>query len=206
MTDISHEELARLRAIAEEGRTAPLLGGWHLVLWGAAMSAALLINWAVVERHLPWPSASLAISWFGLAALAWIGSFLLGRRGEDRPGAFGIGNRVARSVWIIAGGFLSLFAVALFVRAILVGGAEAFRLFEVMPPVAFGAYAVAIGASATAAHDRGARAFVLASLLLAAATALLIGDAAQYPVAAAGVAFVSIGCGLRQLRAERRAG
>ncbi len=55
------------------------------------------------------------------------------------------------------------------------------------------------------ARDRGAQLYVLASLLLAAATALLIGDSAQYPVAAAGIALVSIGYGLRQLRAERRA-
>ena len=204
--DMSHEELARLRAIAEEGRTAPLLGGWHLILWGVAMSVALSINWAVVERHLPWPGYSLAYSWFGLAALAWLGSLLLGRRKGDRPGAFTIGNRVERMVWIIAGGFLSLFAIALFLRAMLIGDAEAFRLFEVMPPVAFGAYAVAIGASATAARDRGGRFYVLIALLLAAATALLIGDGAQYPVAAAGIALVSIGYGLRQLRAERLAG
>jgi hypothetical protein len=205
VTDMSHEELARLRNIAEEGRAAPLLGGWHLILWGAAMAVALLINFAVVERHLPWPGYSLAFSWFGLATLAWIGSFLLGRRKPDQPGAFTIGNRVERMVWVVAGGFLSILAIALFLRAMLIGDPEAFRLFEVMPPVAFGAYAVAIGASSTAARDRGAQLYVLASLLLAAATALLIGDSAQYPVAAAGIALVSIGYGLRQLRAERRA-
>ena len=206
MTDVSHEELARLRAIAEEGRTAPLFGGWHLVLWGAAMSAALLVNWAVIERHLSWPPSSLAFSWFGLAALAWLGSLLIGRRQGDRPGAFGIGSRVERMVWIVAGGFLSLFAVTLFLRATLVGGTEAWRLFEVMPPVGFGAYAVAIGASSAVSHDRGAQLYVLASLLLAAATTFLIGNGAQYPVAAAGLAIVSIGYGLRQLRAERMGG
>jgi hypothetical protein len=203
--DMSQEELARLRAIAEEGRHAPLLGGWHMILWGVAMTAALLINWAVIERHLPWPAHSLAFSWFGIAILAWIASFMLGGRESKRQGAFTIGNRIERMVWILAGGFLSTLAVAIFLRAILVGGPEPWTLFQMMPPVAFGAYSVAIGASATAAHDRGALPYAWLALAFCAATTLLAGTSEQYLAAAAGLALVSTAYGLRQLRAEARA-
>ena len=203
--DMSHEELARLRAIAEEGRHAPLLGGWHLILWGVAMTAALLINWAVIERHLPWPAYSLAFSWFGIAILAWIASFLLGRRQSGSTGAFTIGNRIERTVWILAGAFLTILAIALFARASLVGGPGSWALFQLMSPAGFGVYAVAIGASATAAHDRGAMPYAWLALAFCAATTLLVGTAEQFLVAAAGLALVNIAWGVRLLRARARA-
>lgn len=203
--DMSQEELARLRAIAEEGRHAPLLGGWHMILWGVAMTAALLINWGVIERYLPWPGYSLAFSWFGIAALAWIASAALARREGKRRGACTIGNRIERTVWILAGGFLSILALAIFLRALLVGDPGGWDLFQMMPPVAFGAYAIAIGASATAGHDRGALPYAWLALAFCAATTLLAGTTEQYLAAAGGLALVSTACGLRQVRAEARA-
>lgn len=204
--DMSQEDLARLRAIAEEGRNAPLLGGAQLVLWGGAIATALMVNWAVAERILPVPDWSLAISWFGIVFAAWIGSALLGRREAGKPGAYTIGNKVERTVWTTVGGFLMTLAVALFIRAMVSRDPQSWELFAIMSPVSFGAYAVALGASASATEPHADRAYVLLSLGFAAATAFLIGDPAQYPVAAAGVALVTIPAGLRHLRAERRAG
>lgn len=199
------EDLARLRAIAEEGRNAPLLGGWHLILWGGAIATALMINWAVDERILPWPGYSLAIAWFGIIFAAWIGSVLLGRREAGKPGAFTIGNKVERTAWTWAGAFLTTIAVALFLRAALAGDPASWSLFAVMAPVGFGAYAVAIGTTAVASGDHGATPYALLSLAFAAATTLLIGQPEQYPAAAAGVAIVTISCGVRHLRTARRA-
>lgn len=201
----SIEDLARLRAIAEEGRSAPLLGGWYLIVWGGAISAALLANWAIDARLLPWPQYSLALLWFGLTGAAAAVSALLGRRKQRGPGAHAIGNKVERTVWTWAGAFLGTIAVALFVRAVLRDDSAAWNLFAVMSPVGFGAYAIAIGTSAAAANDRGGLPFALLSLGFAAVTTLLIGRIEQFPIAAAGVALVTIGCGVRHLLVERRA-
>lgn len=203
--DMSQEDLARLRAIAEEGRNAPLLGGWHLILWGGAIATALMVNWAVDERILLWPGWSLAISWSGIVLAAWIGTALLGRREAGKPGEFTIGNKVERAAWVTAGLFLVTLAAALFIRAMVSGEPRAWEIFEIMSPASFGAYAIALNASASAANAGGDRAYALLSLGFAAATAFLIGNTAQYPVAAAGVALVTIPTGLRHLRAERRA-
>jgi hypothetical protein len=200
-----HEDLARLRAIAEEGRNAPLLGGGHLILWGGAIATALIVNWLVDLRILPWPGWSLAISWFGIVFAAWIGSALIGRREAGKPGAFTIGNKVERAVWITVGGFLMTLAVALFVRGLVSGDPRSWELFAIMSPVTLGAYAVALSAAASATNAGADWAGVVLSLGFAAATAFLIGDPAQYPVAAAGVALVTIPAGLRHVRAERRA-
>lgn len=199
------DDLVRLRTIAEEGRHAPLLGGWHLILWGVAMTIALLINWAVLERHLPWPGYSLAISWFGLVILAWIGSALIHARQEGLPGALSVGNQVARTVWLFAGGFLLVLSLGLFARGMALGGADAWGLYAVMPPVGFGVYAIAISASGMAAADARARVYAWLSLGFAAITAVLIGRSLLYPATAAGVLLISIGWGTHQLRSARHA-
>lgn len=205
MNATTRDDLARLRAIAEQGRSTPLLGGWHLVLWGCAMTSALLINWAVIARILPWPGWSLAISWFGIVLAAWIASTLLGRRQAGEPGACSVGNRVERAAWIAVGAFLSILSLALFARASLSGDPHAWDLFMMMSPVMFGAYAIALRVSAVAGDSAGTRPYVLVALAFAAATAFLIGDPAQYLVAAAGVALVTIPAGLGHVAAARRA-
>ncbi len=199
------DDLSRLRAIAEQGRSAPLLGGWHLILWGGAMALALLINWAVVRQILPWPDYALSISWFGIVLAAWTGSLLLGRRQAGTPGALSVGNQVEHAVWTTAGAFLLALSLALFVRASLSEDSGAWSLMAVMSPVMFGAYAVALHASAVAGNTSRAKPYVLISLAFAAATAFLIGDPVQYLIAAAGIALVSILPGLAYLAAARRA-
>jgi hypothetical protein len=205
MNASSLDDLSRLRAIAEQGRSAPLLGGWQLILWGGAMMLALLINWAVIEQILPWPDYTLAFSWFGIVFAAWGGSALLGRRQAGEPGALSVGNRVERAVWTTAGAFLLILAVALLVRGLLSTDPGAWSLFATMTPVTFGVYAVALHAGAVASNGNTAGPYVLAALAFAAATAFLIGDPAQYLVAAAGIALVTILPGLGHLRAARLA-
>lgn len=201
----THEDLSRLRAIAEEGRAVPLLGGWHLILWGAAMTLALLVHWAVLRDILPWPDYTLSFSWFGIAGAAWLGSVLIGRAQAGEPGACSVGNQVERVAWMTVGAFLSLLAIALFARASLSADRAAWGLFAMLPPVTFGAYAVALHVSAVAAAaSSAARPFVFLALAFAAATAFLIGDAAQYLAAAAGMALVTVPPGLAQLAAARR--
>lgn len=206
MQPSTNSDLSRLRAIAEEGRAAPLLGGWHLILWGCAITLALLLNWAIITRALPWPGYAIAIGWFGIVAVAWVGSAMLGRRGRARPGALSVGNRVETTAWITGGAFLSSLAVAIFVRANLADSPAAWGLFMIIAPVTFGVYAIALDTSAVAAESASMKPWVVLSLAFAALTALLIGDPAQYPIAAAGVLLVSVLPGLAHLRAERRAG
>ncbi len=205
MNASARDDLSRLRAIAEEGRRAPLLGGWHLILWGSAIALALLINWAVAERLLPLPGWSLAISWFGITLAAWAGSALIGRHHAATAEACAVGNRVERTAWMTAGAFLTILALAILARGLASGDPAEFMLFAVMPPVTFGAYAVALQVSAVAAGSRSAMPYMLVALAFAALTTFLIGERAQYLAAAAGILLVSIPAGLGHLAAERRA-
>lgn len=199
-----NEDLARLRAIAEEGRRVPLLGGPHLLLWGTTVSIALLFNWAVDMRLLPLPGWSLAFSWFGLILLGWLASGLIVRAKTEEKGAFTIGNRIEAVVWTWAGAMLTVLAVAILVRGLLAADGSGWALFAMMSPVSFGAYATAIGVGAAVVEDRVAGAFAFLSLAFAAATALLIGRPEQLLTAAAGVALVTFPLGVRQIGRARR--
>jgi hypothetical protein len=199
-----HDDLARLRTIAEEGRRAPLLGGAHLLIWGAILTVALLFNWAVAVRLLPLPPYSLAFSWFGLVFLGWLASSLIARRQAETKAAFTVGNRIESLVWTWAGAMLAVLAVAILVHGLLSEGASDWTLFAIMSPVSFGVYAMAIGVSAAIVEDRAAIAFAVLSLAFAGATTLLIGRSGQLLAATLGVGMITFPLGLRQLARARR--
>ena len=111
MNDLTRDDLAQLRAIAEDGRRMPLLGGRILILWGVAIAVASLFQWAVIQCILPLPAISLAVGWFAICGGAWALSHLSFFRKRIGKG----GNAVERTAWQFAGGFLGLTATALFV-------------------------------------------------------------------------------------------
>ncbi|NNC72621.1 MAG: hypothetical protein HKN78_07050 [Sphingomonadaceae bacterium] len=197
------DDLSRLRAIAEEGREAPLLGGTHLVMWGCLVALAAALHWGVASRLLEWPAWSLAVIWFGLMGLGGVLSSVLGRGIDCAPAAPTIGNRVERTVWITTGAVFATIAIALFVYGNIEQTEAAFAYYAMMPPITFGAYAVALNTSAVAGAARRLVPFAVLSLALAAVTVLMIGDPAQYLVVAAGALLVSVVPGFLQLRAEK---
>ncbi len=199
------EDLSRLREIAEEGRRSPLVGGRHLIVWGSIIALAALTNWAIVARVLEWPGYALAIVWFGLLGIGWIASTVLGSREARKNPAMTTGNRVERTVWITLGAFLSSLALSLFVYTLLGEAGEATeraKLFAMMAPVGFGAYAMALNASAIAGDEPRLKPFVVISLALAVMSVLLLEQPTQLLVMAAGLIVVSVIPGFMLVRAE----
>ncbi len=146
-------ELAYVRSLAEEGATAPLVGGFYYVLWGGLMGAAAFITFAVSLDFLPIGRIGMFAPWIVAGAIGWAASILCGREQGAKPGALTLGNKTARSVWLAVGVFMTLFWLALmFVHDNFTAfGVPAFFLFSLMFPIAFGVYGVAFFATATAA-------------------------------------------------------
>jgi hypothetical protein len=194
MTTTQLDDLAALRAIAEEGRRRPLLGGPHMILWGATILLATLFHWGVFTRLLPLPAISVAFGWFGLTALAAV----VGRVALQPRLHAGAGpeNRLERAVWTFGGSFIGLLAIALFIAAwthhATTGDPSRFLFMAVLPPVAFGVYAIALNVSAEASGIAALRPYALAGLAIAAATAALAGSLWQFPVTALGALVVAI--------------
>ncbi len=206
MNDDAIADLARLRMIAEEGRRLPLMGGRHLILWGSVISLATLLHGAIFTRILPLPPISVALIWFGLTCLAALlgqSSWMLAnkqRLGHD------IGNRIERSVWQAGGLFLGLSAAMIFLHGYwllkLHDTIQGFVLFEMMPAITFGVYAIAMRVSAEISALDWLKPVAWLSIAMACISILLAGSAWQFLVTAMGVVCVSILPGLKLLALE----
>ena len=196
-------DLAALRALAEEGRRRPLLGGRYLVAFGIAIALASAVHGAIAARALLWPMWTIALVWAG--AMAAAGLFAGIGRGH-RP-ALDIGNRVEREVWRAAGFVLGGIALSVLAFGYLTlarsGEPVGFLLFAMMPPITFGTYAIALAATIAGAQVPVLRPFAALSIAFMVATVLLAGSLWQFAVMALGALVVSVIPGFLLLSRER---
>lgn len=202
----SQTDLAELRAIAQDGRNRPLLGGRHFLLFGGAIAIASLIHAGIATRVLDWPLMSISAAWFA----AMFGAVLLARTlHRDGKPADTVGHRVEREVWRAGGLVLGAIAVAIFAFAYLAaqnGSADGWYLFVLMPPIIFGVYAIALAASSAAARADFLKPYTVLSVGFMVLTVMLSGTVWQFAATAAGAVIVSVLPGLALLRRERAGG
>jgi hypothetical protein len=210
MTQDTLADLARLRAIAEEGRRMPLLGGRHLILWGSVVALASLFHGAIVAKILPLPAISIAVTWFGLMGTAAIVGRSAAFRKRKPSQALDVGNRLERGVWQVGGTFFGLISVGVFLRGLvhqqLTGDASLFMLFELMPAITFGVYAIILRAAAEASGIKQLKHYSWASLALVIVTIVLIHHPLQFVATAIGIFGVSVLPGRLLLRLETDSG
>lgn len=105
-------DLNYARAVAEEGRNTPLLGGAYLMFWGVANAIAFGVQYAILEGFLPlMDGLAFAALWLGYGAVAAIGMILLRLRGRGKPGLTAIGTRAERALW--TGAAIAVLAVVI---------------------------------------------------------------------------------------------
>jgi hypothetical protein len=206
-------DLAAARALAEEGRRGPLRGGGVLVVFGVAVSACLVFNWAVASGALDITPWSIPAVWFGGMTSASLISSHMRRRLVGSGGGLNFGNAVTSSVWRAAGIFFAVYSIALFTATLLtptpmfsnIPGLRVAAAFSSFTPVTFGVYAIALAASATAASSSLLGRFSWLSMAFMAATAALIGRPEQLLVAAVGALAVLAAPGAMLMRLEKQA-
>lgn len=197
-------EVAYVKALAEEGRNAPLVGGVLYVIWGAAMGISALATWASASGVVALPFVGGLWFWVASFVIGWAASFIIGGKTMTKPGALTVGNKTARAAWIAVGIFMSLFWVAamVFQGRLAAAGFEGRFLFGLMFPVAFGLYGIAFFATAVAARLDWMRGFAIASWVFSVAALYFIGDARQFLVGAAGSLLCAALPGLLMMRRE----
>ncbi len=199
-------DLARLRAIAEEGRKRPLLGGRHLILWGCVIALASLLHAMIVRGTIALPPIGIAAVWFGLTGAAALvsNSALFNQKKHAHSGD--VANRMERGIWKIGGAFFGVITVGIFMRALIAlqndGDSSLFELFALMPAITFGVYAIILRASAEAANFHKLKLYSWLSLAFVAISVLLIGHIAQFVTTAIGAVLVSVLPGRLLLRLE----
>lgn len=206
-SEMAQSDLAQLRAIAEEGRNRPLLGGRQFIVFGAAIAVASLLHALIAMRVLSWPPMSISAVWFGVMFAAAMIGRTMRRGGTDRGNA---GSRVEREVWRAAGFVLGTIAVGIFAYAFLdsarSGSPDAWFLFVLMPPIVFGVYAIALAASAAASQANYLKPYAALSVVFLVLTLMLSGTVWQFVATATGAIVVSVLPGLILLARERAIG
>ena len=197
-------EVAYVKALAEEGRNAPLVGGVLYVIWGVAMAVAALATYASASGLLSLPFVGGLWFWVVSFGVGWAASFVVGGKSLTKPGALTVGNKTARAAWIAVGVFMSLFwgAAMLFQGRLSSAGFDARFLYGLMFPVAFGLYGIAFFATAVAARLDWMRGFAIASWIFSVAALYFIGEPGQFLVGAAGSLFCAALPGVLMMRRE----
>ncbi|GAB4524054.1 MAG: hypothetical protein Kow00133_12160 [Amphiplicatus sp.] len=197
-------ELSYVRALAEEGRAAPLVGGALYVLWGALTALAAFATWLAAMDAPVFDRIGGWRIWVGAGLAGWALSFVLGGRAGRKPGAATVGNRTANAAWLAVGIFITLFFIVLsivhddYVQA----GVPRYFLFSLMFPVAFGLYGVAFFVTAVAARTVWFRHAAFAAWGFSVLCLFLLGSAHQMLAAGAGSLVCAVIPGIALMRRE----
>jgi hypothetical protein len=108
------DDITFMKALADEGRNAPLLNGSMLFTAGVVYGGASLVCWVALAMGAP---AAYQLVWPAAVILATTIMILLARRLGRKPGRSAAVNRAAKAAWSGVG--LAIFAIfaALFVAA-----------------------------------------------------------------------------------------
>ena len=161
------QDLSYVRALAEEGRHAPLLGGSFLVFWGVLNMAAYGVQWSLLTGLLPGAEsgASFGLLWGAYGLIAGIGSAILSQRVRGKPGLSAIGVRAEGAIWL---------GVSLAIGAVAIGAiARLFLDHDVNAPnaimgAAFALFGAALTATAMLSGQKWLWPFALLAYLVAA--------------------------------------
>lgn len=199
------DELAYVRSLAEEGRSAPLVGGHLYVLWGALTSVAALVSWLDEIDVAPFDGRMIGWTpWIAAGVIGWALSFFLGGRTRRKPGSLTVGNKTAHAAWLGVGLFMTLlFAALTFAHDNYTSfGVPRYFLFSMMFPIAFGLYGVAFLATASAAKVAWFRYVTAASWFFSILSLFMLTSEHQMLVAGLGTLVCAVAPGIVLMRRE----
>jgi len=176
------EDLAFMRALAQEGRRAPLLIGRSLLVAGLVFALASLACWLIAARVLALPQWSQSGVWVVAVGLyvpyAWTRAC---RRKEAQPGATAVTNRAVNAVWQGLGYAMLALFVAFWVVAV---ETRNYAVFSIYPSVMIAFYGAAWTVAAAMSElkwiGRVAAGCFLAAVVISFASASLL----AYPATA----------------------
>ncbi|NBB64411.1 hypothetical protein GVN18_34700 [Pseudomonas sp. ODNR1LW] len=198
-TQTIHDDIAYMRALAHEGRHAPLLAGPILVAAAVVFGGASLGQWALKTGVIsldPWAPLWL---WVGSALVFAAALVVLIGRMKGRPGYNSSGNRAVGAAWSGVG--FGIFVTWLALMALSVKSGS-WMWMSVMPTVVLVAYGSAWMVGAAMTRLRWMSMTALLSYAGAVAVAWFADSPAIYLVYALVLAAVALIPGLILMRQE----
>lgn len=193
------DDIAYMRAMAEEGRKAPLLGASILISAGLIFSAASLIAWAGQTGTAGVTVEASNWIWLGSMILFVVALTVLSRRLGGKPGIMSPVNRAAGTAWMGVG--LAIFVLALSM-AIITWRFQSGEVMAIFPSLIFALYGSGWAVSAAMSDKKWLWWVTIGAWVGAPLIALLTGDPAQYLVYAAGLLLLTVLPGVILIRQE----
>ena len=193
------DDIAFMRALAEEGRRAPMLGGPVMAAAGLIFGIASLIAWAIFTQLLDLPRGSQMWVWLAAFAVYMVVLRVLLVRMRGKPGAGAASNRAIGAAWSSVGWSIFVIGLAL--------GVAAYRLHQpalmaLFPSVILTMYGAAWGVSALFSGERWLWIVSLGSFASALAVAWFLADPVVFLIYAAAMFLLAFVPGMILARRE----
>ena len=183
-TEALMADLEEASRIARAGEDMPLIGGPIGLMWGVLLTGVFAIHYMILEQILAVPDWSFAALWIGFAIIGGLGSAILGRRIESKPGASSTANIVEQNVWIMFTAAMASLAVGVLLNIILAGGTH--DLWTIILIVGFAGQGLAYGVVAKLTGHGWLHFAAFAGFTMAAVTMSFYGQNIIYLIAAIG--------------------
>lgn len=193
------DDLAFMKALAQEGRRAPLLNGRFLLAAGLIYGGTSLVAWLIVIRIVAVPYGWLAPLWIGVTIVFVVCVRVTRGCMSAKPGTTAVTNRAVAAVWQGLGyAMLAMLCAALIIAHELKTSA----IFAVFPSLVLAIYGMAWWLAATMSDVKWIRWTSLACFLAAVLIGLLIRSSALYLAFTAALLLLIALPGWLLLRAE----
>ncbi|MET3664876.1 hypothetical protein [Caulobacter sp. 1776] len=193
------DDLAFLRALAEDGQRTPLVGGSRLAAAGGCYGLASFVQWLILAQVIAVPPVSVFGVWL-LAMLVHLSIQALSiRRLAAKPGAESTANRASHHVWSAVGVGCFVLMAAL---AVASWKARTDVLIGFAPSIVLVLYGAAWWVAASVSNLAWIRAVALASFATAIGLGLLIGSAWVWLAYAGALFLLALLPGLAMMRQE----
>jgi hypothetical protein len=200
---LADNDIAYIRHLSESGARAPLVGGRLMAWWGLLLVLAYLAHNYAARGLIGDSNIVFAIIWGSFCVAGLIGQFVLARSIEGKPGQGSAGNRAMRSVWSAGAWSIGAMVVG---TAFISDGRQPLAIgphaWDFIVPVAFTAYACAMGVTGTLAESRVLKVAALGAVVTVALFTALIRLPDRYLIVAAAVALTVLLPGLLLMRGE----
>ncbi len=182
-------DLKEASRIAKTGEDMPLVGGPIGLMWGVLLTTIMTVHYMVITQTLALSQHYLIFFWGAFVIIGVIGSVTIGKKLDEKPGAYSIANRVESYVWIMFGGMMGALGVGVILNQLFGNGSH--ELWTLMVIFGFAGQGLAYGVVAKLTGQAWLHFASFASFTIAAMTMSFYNSAIIYLLAALG-AFVTV--------------
>ena len=115
-------DLEEASRIAKSGEDMPLLGSSIGLMWGILITFVFTYQYLILSGRIGLPEMTLVFAWISFGIIGGIGSTILGRAADRKPGANSVNNRVESYVWIMFAGSMGALTVGVFLNMLFGDG------------------------------------------------------------------------------------